>query len=122
MKKAILPVLLIISLSGNAFLFLQVMGWQKAWLAQIITTSNIEQIFKNSSADTSFETLKEITKNEFSSTFKIVSVDPSDNILVGYDPHAIEINDTKLFFKDSKYIGSKANLPDLQYWWFNNEL
>ena len=122
MKKAILPLILIISLSGNVFLFLQVIGWQKAWLAQIMTTSDIEQIFRKSGADTSFNAIKEISKKEFGSSFKVVPVEQSDKLFVDPDSNAIEINGSKLFFKDSNYIGSKAKLPDLEYWWFTNEL
>ncbi len=122
MKKIILPTLLAISLCGNVFLFLQVIGWQKAWLAQILATANIEQIFRQSGADTSFQAISDITKKEFSSSYKIVSVKSSEQFFSDQDPEAIEISDSKLFFKNAQFIGSKAKLPDLEYWWFTSEL
>lgn len=97
MKKAILPTLLAVSLLGN--IFLQVVAWQKAWLAQIMTTSDIERLYRKSGADTSFQAIQTIAKDAFVSSFKVAPLDPADKVFMDPDSEVIIIGESKLFLK-----------------------
>ena len=117
----VLGALLAVSLLANAYLFRQVVNWQEAWTEQILATSTVEQIYKGSEADTSFEAVKTRVAEEFGQ-YEIVPLAPSDNQWPGTDEDAILVHGTKLFFKYGKYIGSKADLPEgLVHWRMNEE-
>ncbi len=120
MKKVLLCALLF-SLAGNAYLFSMVVKWQDAWLEQILATSVVEQLYKSSDAEISFDVIDEIAKREFGD-YRITGVMKSDVDFVGYDPEVIEIEGVRLFFKGGDYIGSKANVPnDIRHWGFDGE-
>ena len=109
--KSILSYLLVLSLILNAHLFLKSSAWEEAWQEQIFTTSIIEKILKRSGADVSFEAMQSLAKDEFGDV-KLLPLEETDNIWVEADSKVISISKTKLFFKDDKYLGSKANLPN----------
>jgi hypothetical protein len=121
-KKYIIAIVLLISLVGNIYLFITVIKWQKAWLAQIMTTSDIETIFRKSGADISFEALQKIAKEEYPSTFKVLPSDVSQNDFGGPYENIILIDETKLYFRNNRYVGSKANVPpEVEFWSVTNE-
>lgn len=114
-------VALAISLATNAYLFKLVVDWQEAWLEQILTTADIERLYRKSGADVSFSAMKELVGKELGE-YKIVPVTNSDKMIVKADKSAILVDGTKLYFKDGKYIGSKANLPEgLVHWRFGQD-
>lgn len=118
--KGFLSILLALSLCVNVYLFWSTTTWQKAWLAQILTTSEIENLFRKSDADISFQSIQEIVQREYKSTFKVLSKQEAE--IEGFGPYenVIVINETKLLFNENRFIGSKANLPSgIEYWWFN---
>ena len=53
-----LSVAFAISLGANVYLFKLVADWQKAWLEQILTTADIERLYRKSGADVSFSAMK----------------------------------------------------------------
>jgi hypothetical protein len=63
-KTTILAGIVVFSLLGNAYLFSIVLKWQDAWLEQLLTTSEIEDLYRRSSADTSFEAIKALAIKE----------------------------------------------------------
>jgi len=108
------------SLCANVYLFNLVIEWQEAWTEQIVTTSHVERLYTSSTANVSYEAVKELVGNEIGE-YKIIPVIESDNMWAGGDKDAILVHGTKLFFKDGQYIGSKANLPeDLVHWRMGN--
>lgn len=112
MKKAtliILVLLLVISVSLNFFLFSEYSKYQDGWVNQIITTSEIEALLKNSGVDTSFESIFNIAKSQYGESVKVVTA-PESMKSWGADSEAIGVNDSILMFKDGKYWGSKSNL------------
>jgi hypothetical protein len=109
------------SLAFNAYLFNLVIDWQNAWLEQILTTSEIERIYRKSGADITYESIKGIISSE-NGEFEIVSSEAANSVWVKPDAEAILVNGTTLFFSDGQFIGSKANLPnDLKHWGFGQE-
>ena len=118
--KNLLSVALVASLAVNLYLFTVAMNWQKAWLAQIMTTSDIERILKKSGADISFESIQTIVKKEYGSSFRVLPKEEAANEIMGPYENIIMADETKLYFKDSIFVGSKANVPNgIEYWWFN---
>lgn len=96
------------------------MTWQKAWLEQSLTTSEIERIFRNSGADISFQSIQRIVISEYKNSFRVLSKNEVKNEPFGPYENIIIANETKLFFKNNQFVGSKANLPPkANYWWFN---
>ena len=123
MKKGIviLSFFFCISLFLNVYLFNTVVDWQEAWLKQLITTSDIERLYRKSGADVSFDSIKKLVDNEFDA-YQVVSAVESDNLWAGDDKDAILVYGTKLFFKDGQYIGSKADVPEgLVHWKLGSE-
>lgn len=111
-----LGVVLSISLAANVYLFKSVVDWQEAWLEQTLITADIERLYRKSGADVSFAVMKELVGKELGE-YSIVSVTDSDNLVVYVDKSAILVDGATLYFKDGKYIGSKAKLPEgLVYW------
>lgn len=103
-------------MAANAYLFNLVVDWQEAWLQQMLTTANIERLYRKSGNNVSFEAMKELVGKELGE-YKIVPVTDSDNLLVHADKFAILVDGTRLYFKDGQYIGSKAHFPDgLVHW------
>ena len=121
-KSSVILASLTVSLAANAYLFKLVVGWQKAWTEQLLTTSTIERLYAKSGADVSYDTVMELVGSEFGK-YSIVPVVASDNQWAGTDENAILVFGTKLFFKDVQYLGSKANLPKgLVHWRMDDEL
>ena len=53
---------------------------------------------------------------------KLVPVEESDNLWLKGEKQALLVNETRLFFIDGEYVGSKANLPkNLSHWGFGQE-
>lgn len=85
---------------------------KEAWLTQFIATSKVESILKASSADLSFENIKQISISAFGKeNVHIVNLE-NEFIVYGSDRLALGVNDTLLLFKNGFYHGSKANLPN----------
>ena len=107
--KIFLRSLLVLSLCLNAFLGWQVFVWNTAWAEQFIATSEIENIFKLSGHELTYDKALEIAKNKYQSSYNVI-----DKKVEG--TRIIEISGTQLIFKDNKYLGSKANLPKKSLW------
>ena len=112
MLRHVVAVLLLISIVGNVHLFMAARTWQQAWLAQFLTTSDIETVLKKSGADISFEALQKIAQREYKSSFEVLSPDAAHVEVGGSYDEVIVIGDTRLLFKNNKYAGSRANLPN----------
>lgn len=112
MKKAaliLLVFLLLISVSLNFFLYSEYSKYQDGWVNQIITTSEIEALLKNSGIDTSFDNIFNIAKSQYGESVIVVTT-PESMKSWGADSRAIGVNDSILMFKDGQYWGSKSNL------------
>ncbi len=73
----------------------------------------IERLLITSSADISYEAMKQQIKNELGE-FQVLPVSDTSNVTV-------LIHGTKLFFNDGAYTGSKADLTDhLSHWGIGN--
>ncbi len=123
MKKVtrFLIVALTVSLLSNAYLLKSVINWQEAWLEQILTTTEVERLYRKSEADTSLEVIKEILTKE-SVEYELVPVVPTDIFWGKGDKKVLLVNGTRLYFNEGQYIGSKANLPnDLSHWGIGQE-
>ena len=57
LSKTLLATLLL-SLGANLYLVLLVVQWQEAWTQQILTTANLERLYRHSGADTSYAALR----------------------------------------------------------------
>ena len=108
----ILVLLLSISLILNIYLYTEKARWKDAWLNQFITTSEVENIFKQAALDTTLENIKSIATEQCGSEkVRLINMDGEfqeyelDNI-------ALSVNETLLFFKGGIYHGSKAKLPN----------
>ncbi|MFL1465098.1 hypothetical protein [Marinobacter sp. HN1S83] len=107
----ILSLLFLVSAGLNLYLYTEVKRYEEAWVEQIITTSEIEAILRNSGADTSFESIKRLAIDRFGSE-AVRAVEVSDShIKWGSDRNGLKVNESLLLFKDGVYHGSKANLP-----------
>lgn len=107
-----LGVFLSASLLANAYLYMEMSRFKEAWLTQFIATSKVESILKASSADLSFENIKQISISAFGKeNVHIVNLE-NEFIVYGSDRLALGVNDTLLLFKNGFYHGSKANLPN----------
>lgn len=105
-----------ISVVINVYLFRAIGDWQDAWLEQALTTADIERLYRNSGADVSFAAMEELVGKELGE-YKIVPVTDPDKLIISADKSAISVDGTRLYFKDGKYIGSKAKLPEgLVHW------
>jgi len=114
-------VLLAVSLSSNVYLFKLVANWHEAWLEQILTTAEVERLYRESGANVSFESIKGLIEH-LGSPYKVIPADSDGNLLFPADKKAILLNGTRLYFKNGQYIGSKANLPDgLADWMISHE-
>lgn len=107
-----LGVFLSASLLANAYLYMEMSRFKEAWLTQFIATSKVESILKASSADLSFDNIKQISISAFGKeSVHIVNLE-NEFTEYGSDRLALGVNDTLLLFKNGFYHGSKANLPN----------
>ncbi|MBC6905237.1 hypothetical protein DWB84_07150 [Saccharophagus sp. K07] len=110
-SNLLLASLLLISSCTNVYLFKETQKWKTAWTNQFITTSEIEQLLKASSADPSIEGIKTLAESQFG-TSSVQAVEVSDiHTYFGSDNIGLKVNNTLLLFKDGLYHGSKADLP-----------
>lgn len=107
-----LGVFLSASLLSNAYLYMEMSRFKEAWLTQFIATSKVDSILKASSADLSFDNIKQISISAFGKeSVHIVNLE-NEFTEYGSDRLALGVNDTLLLFKNGFYHGSKANLPN----------
>jgi len=112
---ACLGIVLTLSISVNVYLFQSAIDWQEAWLEQMLTTSLVERIYKESGADVSYEAVNKLVENEF--RYEVVTLTNENDSWVKEGSAAISVDGTILYFTDGKYSGSKADLPDnLVHW------
>ena len=104
-SKVFLYALLALSLASNVYLFLTTMTWQKAWLEQSLTTSEIERIFRKSGADISFQSIQRIVSSEYKGSFMVLSKNEVKNEPFGPYENIIIANETKLFFNNNEFVG-----------------
>lgn len=97
--------LLILSLSINVYLYRESAKWEEAWLAQFLTTADVEELIRFTKPDLSFEDALKFVSSKSS-----VSVDP-EKISGDSEYREIRYDGTTFYFKDDLYIGSKADLP-----------
>lgn len=114
LSKTLLATLLL-SLGANLYLVFLVVQWQEAWTQQILTTANLEQLYRHSGADTSYAALRRQAQALF------YQVEPTrkvaDPMTAQLDEQALKVDGTVLMFKDGLYQGSRADLPDgLRHW------
>lgn len=113
-----LVVLFGVSILGNVYLTYLVINWQEAWLEQIMTTSEIERLYRKSSADVSIDGVLALAKKE-KIDVEMVSIKESDNLWLEGEKKVLLLNDTRLFFVDDQYVGSRADLPkEMSHWGF----
>ena len=106
-----LSLLFLVSAGLNLYLYAEAKRYEEAWVEQMITTSEIEAILRDSEADTSFEGIKRLAIDRFGSE-AVRTVEVSDiHIKWGSDRTGLKVNESLLLFKDGVYHGSKANLP-----------
>jgi len=106
-----LSLLFLVSAGLNLYLYAEAKRYEEAWVEQMITTSEIEAILRDSGADTSFEGIKRLAIDRFGSE-AVRAVEVSDiYIKWGSDRTGLKVNESLLLFKDGVYHGSKANLP-----------
>ncbi len=104
------------SLLANAYLFDRVSKWQEAWTEQILATSVVEHLYKESDADVSYESVKGLVARKLGQYEDLRAKEAG---LEWPEPSArvIVVDGTRLIFKDGRYVGSKADLPaGLDYW------
>ena len=107
----ILSLLFLVSAGLNLYFYTEAKRYEEAWVEQMITTSEIEAILRDSGTDTSFEGIKRLAIDRFGSE-AVRSVEVSDvHIEWGSDRTGLKVNESLLLFKDGIYHGSKANLP-----------
>ncbi|WP_163575090.1 hypothetical protein [Halomonas faecis] len=107
----ILSFVFLVSAGVNVYLYNEVQRFEEAWVEQIITTSEIEGILKESEVDTSFENMQRLAIAKFG-TDRVRAVEvPDIHIDWGSDREGLQVNGTLLLFKDGAYHGSKADLP-----------
>ena len=87
----------------------------------MLTTAEIEGLYRKSSANTTFDAIKDLATRE-GMEVEASSVEESDNFFLKGDGKVLFVNGTRLFFVNNKYVGSKANLPgNLSHWWLGRE-
>ncbi len=107
----VLSLVSLVSVGLNIYLCTEVQKYEEAWVEQIITTSEVEEILRESQADTSYESIKRLAIARFGSD-TVSSVEVSDaHTDWGADRQGLKVNETLFLFKDGVYYGSKANLP-----------
>lgn len=107
----VLSLVFLVSVGLNVYLYTEVQRYEEAWVEQIITTSEVEGILRESEADTSFESIKRLAIARFGrDTVRSVKVSDTHTDW-GADREGIKVNETLFLFKDGVYYGSKANLP-----------
>ncbi|PVY76436.1 hypothetical protein C8D92_105189 [Tamilnaduibacter salinus] len=112
----ILGVALVGSLLGNAFLLDRVSKWQEAWTEQSLTTSVVERLYKQSGADTSYKSVRNVVARELGE-YEETSAREAGLDWPGPSARVIVIDGTKLIFDNGQYAGSKADLPaGLEHW------
>src|SRR5690606_32578540 len=107
----VLSFLFLTSVGLNVYLYAEAQKYEEAWVEQLITTSEVEGILRESEADTSFESIRHLAIARVGSdTVHVVEV--SDiHIDWGADREGLKVNETLLLFQDGVYYGSKANVP-----------
>lgn len=107
----ILSFVLLVSASANVYLYTEVQRHEEAWVEQIIATSEIEGILKESEVDASFDEVERLATAKFGNdSVRAVEV-PDIHVDWGSDRRGLKVNETLLLFKNGVYYGSKANLP-----------
>jgi len=111
-KLVLIPsFLFLVSVGVNVYLYSEVQRYEEAWVEQIVTTSEVEAILKESETDTSFEGVERLAIARFGSdSVRVVEV-PNVHIDWGSDRKGLKVNETLLLFKNGVYYGSKANHP-----------
>ncbi|MFL1407376.1 hypothetical protein ACJO2E_18685 [Marinobacter sp. M1N3S26] len=101
----------LVSAGINVYWYIELQRYEEALVEQIVATSEIEAILKESEADTSFEGIKRLAIATFGSD-SVSEVDvPEIQITWGADRIGLKVNETLLLFRNGVYYGSKANLP-----------
>ena len=106
--KIFLKLLLVFSLCLNFFLGWQVFVWIDAWGEQLITTSEIEKIYKLTGSELTYETALEIAKNKYEGSYQLIEKDDDTRVII--------ISGTQLIFQNNEYLGSRADLPKTFLW------
>ncbi len=107
----ILSSALLVSVGVNVYLYTEVQRFEEAWIEQLVATSEVEGILKESRADTSIEGVQRLAIARFGSD-SVQMVEVADiHFESGADKKGLQVNETLLLFKDGVFYGSKANLP-----------
>ncbi|WP_435103716.1 hypothetical protein [Arhodomonas sp. AD133] len=104
------------SVVANAYLFGRISQWQEAWTQQILATSTVERLYMESEANVSYESVKTIVERKFGD-YEALPAQETGDAWLGSHGRVLVVDGTKLLFKEGRYIGSKANLPEgLAHW------
>lgn len=107
----ILSFVFLVSAGFNVYLYNEAQRFEEAWVEQVVTTSEIEGILKESETDTSIENIRRLAIAKFGID-SVHSVEvPHIHIDWGSDREGLQVNRTLLLFNDGVYHGSKADLP-----------
>ena len=96
MIKHLMSVLLFLSLAMNIYLYLEASRWEQAWLAQFITTSDVEVLLKSANPSLTYENVAGYLK---------LAPDEGGKEVLKY-------GSTTFQYENGHYSGSKADLPD----------
>lgn len=110
-KVILLSGSLVLSIALNIFLFGSVTMWQEAWLEQKMTTGYIEQLFRASGADVSFDAIAEQIEIEFGE-FEVIPNSVPNEIYNGAHEYSLLYDGTEfLFNQEEEYAGSLPKIP-----------
>ena len=109
-----LSVLLVCSITGNAYLYSQSELWEESLHNQASSSAYVERLFIESGADLSFEGIKDsLKKSEYPFLRNYEEIDTSTfYINLGMDSKTIKINEAELMFQNGKFQGTKVFIPN----------
>ena len=107
----ILSSTLLVSAGVNVYLYTEVQRFEEAWIEQLVATSEVEGILKESRADTSIEGVQRLAIARFGSGSVQMAEVADIHFKSSADKKGLQVNETLLLFKDGVFYGSKANLP-----------
>ena len=105
-----LVALLIFSLLGNVYLFLEKNNVERAFYAQLSSTYEIEAILRSRPDNLDIRSIKRAAEKSFGESNVYVVDIKGDNITIesGIDDTAIGLTDSIIYFKNGIYAGSSS--------------
>jgi len=105
-----LVALLIFSLLGNVYLFLEKNNVERAFYAQLSSTYEIEAILRSRPDNLDIRSIKRAAEKSFGESNVYVVDIKGENITIesGIDDTAIGLTDSIIYFKNGIYAGSSS--------------